>query len=85
MKSIYDFGVANEPEWFVDEIISHRWVTTIKILHRMSHTLLFQSKGYPIHLYTIPTLVHVDSNTNPIGGELRPCICMDHMIPRGNT
>ena len=25
-KSYYDFGSANEPEWFVDEILGHRWV-----------------------------------------------------------
>ena len=25
-KSHYDFGATNEPEWFVDEILAHRWV-----------------------------------------------------------
>ena len=22
----YDFGAADEPEWFVNEILAHRWV-----------------------------------------------------------
>jgi len=25
-KSYYDFGATDEPEWFVDEILAHRWV-----------------------------------------------------------
>ena len=26
-KSYYDFGSADEPEWFIDEILGHRWVS----------------------------------------------------------
>ena len=26
MKAYYDFGAADEPEWFVDTILAHRWV-----------------------------------------------------------
>ena len=25
-KLCYDFRVANEPEWFIDEILAHHWV-----------------------------------------------------------
>ena len=25
-KACHDFGAANEPEWFIDEILAHRWV-----------------------------------------------------------
>ena len=25
-KSYYDFGVTDEPEWFIDEILAHHWV-----------------------------------------------------------
>ncbi|KAF8578721.1 hypothetical protein K439DRAFT_1264950, partial [Ramaria rubella] len=28
---IYDFGKENEPEWFVDEIIAHRWASDSKL------------------------------------------------------
>jgi len=38
-KSIYDFGAAGEPEWFVDEIISHRWVTTTQLEFQIRWTL----------------------------------------------
>ena len=31
MKSIYDFGVADELEWFANEILSHHWVTTTQL------------------------------------------------------
>ena len=38
-KSIYDFGVVDEPEWFVNEIISHHWVTTTQLEFQIHWTL----------------------------------------------
>ena len=32
-KSYYDFGAADEPEWFVDEILAHRWVDPTGLEH----------------------------------------------------
>ena len=26
MATCYDFGTTDEPEWFIDEILAHRWV-----------------------------------------------------------
>jgi len=46
-KSIYDFGVAGKPEWFVDEIISHRWVTTTQLEFQIRWTLGDTSHGNP--------------------------------------
>ena len=28
-NAYYDFGAANEPEWFVNKILAHRWVDTM--------------------------------------------------------
>ena len=29
MKAYYDFGAADEPEWFVDDILAHCWVDSM--------------------------------------------------------
>ena len=28
-KSYYDFGAADEPEWFIEEILAHHWVDSM--------------------------------------------------------
>ena len=38
-KSYYDFGSADEPEWFVDEILGHRWVNQSKLEFQIRWTL----------------------------------------------
>ena len=38
-KSYYDFGAADEPEWFVDEILGHRWVNQSKLEFQVHWTL----------------------------------------------
>ena len=39
MKVCYDFGAANEPEWFVDEILAHRWVDSTGLELQVRWTL----------------------------------------------
>ena len=31
MKSVYDFGAANKPEWFIDNILAHHWVGQVDL------------------------------------------------------
>ena len=38
-KAYYDFGEANEPEWFVDKILAHRWVDTTCLEFQVHWTL----------------------------------------------
>ena len=39
MKAYYDFGAADEPEWFVDEILAHRWVDSTDLELQVRWTL----------------------------------------------
>ena len=39
MKAYYDFGAADEPEWFVDEILAHRWVDSTDLELQVHWTL----------------------------------------------
>ena len=38
-KAYYDFGAADEPEWFVNEILAHRWVDTTGLEFQVHWTL----------------------------------------------
>ena len=38
-KAYYDFGTADEPEWFVDEILAHRWVDSMGLELQVHWTL----------------------------------------------
>ena len=38
-KSYYDFGAADEPEWFINEILGHRWVNQNKLELQVHWTL----------------------------------------------
>ena len=38
-KSYYDFGSADEPEWFVDEVLGHRWVSQNELELQIRWTL----------------------------------------------
>ena len=38
-KSYYDFGSADEPEWFVNEILGHRWVNQTDLELQIHWTL----------------------------------------------
>ncbi len=38
-KSCYDFGSTDEPEWFVDEILAHRWVSQNRLEFQVRWTL----------------------------------------------
>ena len=38
-KAYYDFGGADEPEWFVDEILAHRWVDSTGLELQVRWTL----------------------------------------------
>ena len=35
----YDFGSADEPDWFVDEILGHRWVNQTDLELQICWTL----------------------------------------------
>ena len=39
MKVYYDFGTADEPEWFVDEILAHHWVDSTDLELQVRWTL----------------------------------------------
>ena len=39
MKACYDFGAADEPEWFVDETLAHRWVDSMGLELQVHWTL----------------------------------------------
>ena len=39
MKAYYDFGAADKPEWFVDEILAHRWVDSMDLELQVRWTL----------------------------------------------
>ena len=39
MKSYYDFGAADEPEWFVNEILAHHWVDSMGLELQVRWTL----------------------------------------------
>jgi len=39
MKSYYDFGAVDEPEWFVNEILAHRWVGQAHLEFQVRWTL----------------------------------------------
>ena len=39
MKAYYDFGAADEPEWFIDKILAHRWVDTTGLELQVCWTL----------------------------------------------
>ena len=38
-KVYYDFGAADEPEWFVDEILAHCWVDSMGLELQVHWTL----------------------------------------------
>ena len=38
-KSYYDFGAADEPEWFVNEILAHHWVDSTGLELQVHWTL----------------------------------------------
>ena len=38
-KAYYDFGAADKPEWFVDEILAHRWVDSTGLELQVRWTL----------------------------------------------
>ena len=38
-KSYYDFGSADEPEWFIDKILGHRWVNQSELEFQIRWTL----------------------------------------------
>ena len=38
-KAYYDFRAADEPEWFVDEILAHRWVDSTDLELQVHWTL----------------------------------------------
>ena len=38
-KAYYDFRAADKPEWFVDEILAHRWVDTTGLEFQVCWTL----------------------------------------------
>ena len=38
-KSYYDFGSADKPEWFVNEILGHRWVSQTDLELQIRWTL----------------------------------------------
>ena len=38
-KSYYDFGSADKPEWFVDELLGHRWVNQSELEFQICWTL----------------------------------------------
>ena len=38
-KAYYDFGAADEPEWFVDEILAHCWVDSTGLELQVRWTL----------------------------------------------
>ena len=38
-KACYDFGAADEPEWFVDEILAHHWVDSMGLELQVHWTL----------------------------------------------
>src|SRR6266481_3056862 len=38
-KLCYDFGSTNEPKWFVDEILAHRWVGQNRLEFQVCWTL----------------------------------------------
>ena len=38
-KVYYDFGAADGPEWFVDEILAHRWVDSMGLELQVHWTL----------------------------------------------
>ena len=38
-KAYYDFGAADEHEWFVDEILAHRWVDSTGLELQVHGTL----------------------------------------------
>src|SRR6266481_5796496 len=38
-KSCYDFGSTDEPEWFVNEILAHRWVSQNRLEFQVRWTL----------------------------------------------
>ena len=38
-KVYYDFGTADEPEWFVDKILAHRWVDSTGLELQVRWTL----------------------------------------------
>ena len=38
-KAYYDFGAADKPEWFVDEILAHRWVDSMGLELQVCWTL----------------------------------------------
>ena len=38
-KACYDFGAADEPEWFVDEILAHHWVDSTGLELQVHWTL----------------------------------------------
>ena len=35
----YDFGTTDEPEWFIDEILAHRWVDQAHLEFQVRWTL----------------------------------------------
>ena len=39
MKVYYDFGATDEPEWFIDKILAHRWVDTTGLELQVCWTL----------------------------------------------
>ena len=39
MQSYYDFGTAKEPEWFVNKILTHRWVSRHDLEFQVRWTL----------------------------------------------
>ena len=39
MKAYYNFGAADEPEWFVDEILAHHWVDSMGLEFQVHWTL----------------------------------------------
>jgi len=39
MQSYYDFGASDKPEWFVNEILAHRWVSKHDLEFQVCWTL----------------------------------------------
>jgi len=39
MKSYYDFGAVDEPEWFINEILAHRWIGQAHLEFQVCWTL----------------------------------------------
>ena len=48
-KSYYDFGAADEPEWFIDKILAHCWVDSTG-LELQVHWTLGDDMGAPCFL-----------------------------------